>query len=91
MAAYCLDLVAGLVDGDPETAAVLLGHAGSIYERLSLQPEPFERETREEALEAARAQLSTEEFELAYADGQAMTLEQAVAYALEKTGARAIA
>jgi hypothetical protein len=48
--------------------------------------DPGERAGGEAALTAARAALGQEAIAQAWADGQAMTLEQAVAYALEEDG-----
>lgn len=69
----------------PERAARLLGAAQawrkSVGEDLSAWPYVLNDYARWE--DTARAQLDEEAFATAYAEGQAMTLEQAVKYALE--------
>ncbi|MEU6483852.1 BTAD domain-containing putative transcriptional regulator [Streptomyces sp. NPDC046887] len=60
------------------TAAVLLGAAEAQWPPEHLGS-PLERESRDEALAAARAALDEAEFDTAYAEGRRLTLEQAVA------------
>jgi hypothetical protein len=45
---------------------------------------PDDRRTFEDSLASARASWGDAEFERAWAEGKAMTIEQAVDYALEK-------
>jgi tetratricopeptide (TPR) repeat protein len=49
--------------------------------------EPAERRRYDDAVAAARAALGHEAFAAAWAQGQALTLEQAISYALEEDGA----
>jgi len=45
--------------------------------------EPLERRLYEAAMNSARAQFDAATFDALWAEGQAMTLEQAITYALE--------
>ena len=45
---------------------------------------PLERADYDQAIAAARAGLDEEAFAAAFAEGQAMTVQQAVAYALQE-------
>jgi tetratricopeptide (TPR) repeat protein len=83
--AWCL---AGLgsvaaLDEEPEHAARLWGAAESLRQTIGCRPAPAARATYERAIASARAQLGEEAFAAAWAAGRAMTLEQAIAYALE--------
>jgi predicted ATPase/DNA-binding XRE family transcriptional regulator len=83
--AWCL---AGLgsvavLAGEPERAARLWGAAGQLRQVIGCRPAPATRATYERAMTVARAQLGEEAFAAAWAAGQAMTVEQAIAYALE--------
>ena len=75
--------------GQPERAARLFGAVLPSAEATAPHGEPFypahQRELDRD-LAAARAQLDDTTWEAAWAEGQAMSLEQAVAYALEGTG-----
>jgi predicted ATPase len=67
--------------GQPERAARLLGAAAALGQPgQSLVPTEEMERTR--AVETLREQLDATAFERAYADGQSMTLEQAVDFAL---------
>ncbi len=72
---------------DFERSACLLGAAESIRESTGSRLKPFERTEPDESYEAAgrsgRDRLGDAAFESAYATGQAMTLQQAIAYAKE--------
>jgi hypothetical protein len=71
------------MEGDSERAARLLGAAGGQATPFSAPTDPASRADYERTLAAVRAGLSEEGFAAAWAEGQAMTLEQAVAYASE--------
>jgi non-specific serine/threonine protein kinase len=73
--------VAGLA-GQPERAARLFGAAQALRERLGTPRPPVERADYERNLDAVRAALDEDAFTAAWADGQAMTTEQAITYAL---------
>ena len=66
-------------------AARLLGAAEAQFEAIGAAMWPADRLEYERSVTAARAALSEEVFAAAWAEGRAMTLEQAVAYALEDT------
>ena len=59
--------------------------AAALREALGTPVQPVERRTFEPAVAAARASLGEEAFAAAWVEGRAMSLEQAIAYALEKT------
>jgi non-specific serine/threonine protein kinase len=69
----------------PKRAARLCGVVEALREAISSAyefPFPEERVRHERLIAAARAQLDDAAFDAAWATGQAMTLEQAIAYAL---------
>jgi len=68
--------------GQPERAARLLGAAEALREKRGLPAPPNYRPYCERWVAAARAQLGHNEFESAWAEGCAMTAEQAMALAL---------
>jgi tetratricopeptide (TPR) repeat protein len=70
--------------GQPERAARLLGASEAILEANGLLLPPLSRVIYERNVAAVRAQLDEARFRAAWAEGRAMTLEQAVAYALEQ-------
>ncbi|MDQ5852092.1 MAG: tetratricopeptide repeat protein, partial [Chloroflexota bacterium] len=88
--AYCLEglaAVAGALATAPEHgawAAWLFGAAEVLRERLGSPLYAAERAKYEEHVAAARAQLGEAAWEAAWAEGRAMPLEQAIAYALEE-------
>jgi hypothetical protein len=74
-----------------ERAAVLLGAAAALRPPLSLVGLPLslwvsvaEQEARERQITALRGALGEERFTAAWAQGQAMRDEQALAYALDE-------
>src|SRR5262249_12334285 len=88
----CLDSLAGVActQGQPARAARLFG-AGHAQRQVShdnlMRAWPIgARSDYERDIAAARAQLDEGIFTQAWAEGRAMTLEQAVAYALEGSG-----
>jgi predicted ATPase/class 3 adenylate cyclase len=85
--ALCLAGCAGLAEeqGHPERAAQLLGATSILLEALwdtSRFRDPIYQSDYERIIEAVRGALDEEAFEAAWAKGRAMTLEQAIAYAL---------
>ncbi|HEU5102666.1 MAG TPA: tetratricopeptide repeat protein, partial [Roseiflexaceae bacterium] len=83
--AWCL---AGLgsvaaLDEEPKRAARLWGAAEVLRMAIGCRPAPAARATYERALAVARAQLGDDAFAAAWVEGQAMTLEQAIAEALQ--------
>jgi predicted ATPase/DNA-binding SARP family transcriptional activator len=67
-----------------ERATRLLGVSDTRHKKWQNTRTPRERAERESAISAARRAMEEEAFALAWAAGQAMTLEQAVEYSLEE-------
>jgi len=72
--------------GDPVRAAQLCGASQALHESMGARLSAGERAYFEPHLAAARAWLDSTAWETAWAEGQAMTLEQAVEYALGARG-----
>ena len=70
--------------GNLEKAARLLGASDALLEAMGLFIQPGDRFEAERYESAVREQLDDATFEAAWAEGQAMSLEQAIAYALEE-------
>jgi predicted ATPase/DNA-binding CsgD family transcriptional regulator len=73
--------------GQPEWAARLLGAWEAALEHMVATPEPVDKAEHDRNIAAVRAQLDATTFTTAWALGRAMSLEQAVALALERTDA----
>ncbi|MFN8496646.1 MAG: adenylate/guanylate cyclase domain-containing protein [Anaerolineae bacterium] len=69
--------------GDPVRAARLLGAAEALRERVGVRMTGMERVEYDDDVAALRGQLPSAEFDAAWAAGRRMTLDDAVAYALE--------
>jgi non-specific serine/threonine protein kinase len=84
--AYCLLGLAGVAGEQvrPDRAARLWGAAEALREAIGMNLSPFDRShyRYENRLAAARSLISEEIWEAAWSEGRAMTLEQAVGYAL---------
>jgi hypothetical protein len=82
--AWCLEGLASVawVRRQPRRAARLFGAAEVLRQTFSVPLPPGERPAYERRLASARAQLDEATWLAAWAEGQAMTLEQAIAYAL---------
>jgi predicted ATPase/transcriptional regulator with XRE-family HTH domain len=74
---------AAALDEEPEHAARLWGAAERLRVAIGCRPAPAARATYERALAVARAQLGEEAFAAAWAGGRALTVEQAIAEALD--------
>jgi non-specific serine/threonine protein kinase len=74
-----------IAQGEPVRAVRLFGSAEALLEIGGGYLDPMDRVGYRESVAAARAQLGDDAF-AAWAEGRAMTLEQAVAYALNETG-----
>jgi hypothetical protein len=87
--AECLERFAMLAQrsGAPRWAAELFGVAAVLREEVTLPLPPSARAEYEHALKCARAALGEEAFAVAWAEGRAMSLEDAVARLLEPDGA----
>jgi predicted ATPase len=70
--------------GQPIRSARLWGAAEAIYESINTVFSPLERRLFGPYIATARARLDEEAWEAAWAEGRAMTTEQAVVYALER-------
>jgi hypothetical protein len=70
--------------GQPKRAPRLFGAAMALREAIGASLPPGERSTYERLIATARAQLDEATFAMAWTEGHVMTLEQAVAYALEE-------
>ena len=66
-------------------AVRLWARAAALREAMSTPIPAFERGDYQQALSAARSRLDESSFKTAWSEGQAMTLEHAIAYALEPT------
>jgi predicted ATPase/class 3 adenylate cyclase/Tfp pilus assembly protein PilF len=66
-----------------EEAAVILGAAARLFEGAEAVQEEVARDLREETLSVLHHNLAEEDFAAAWKRGGAMTLEQAVAYAVQ--------
>jgi hypothetical protein len=80
--AACLAVVAAR--DQPVGAARYFGAAEALRESLGVAIWPVRRALYDHALETVRAALDAEAFDVVWAEGRAMTLEQAVEYALER-------
>jgi hypothetical protein len=84
---YRIDLIDGLAkvaasQNLPRRALYLAGAAAAARARLGTTSSPIDREWLEAGLAPAHQALGESQSSLAYATGESMTLEQAVAYAL---------
>ena len=87
--ALCLTTLAGVIQavGDSAKAARLFGAAESLLQSLDAVLDSGGSLEYDGDLTATRTRLGEPAFKEARAEGQAMTFEQAVAYALSETGA----
>jgi tetratricopeptide (TPR) repeat protein len=72
--------------GEQERVARLFGAAEALRESVGYNQAPRERALRQPFLDAARSRLEEATWEAAWAEGRAMTFEDAIAYALEGAG-----
>jgi tetratricopeptide (TPR) repeat protein len=70
---------------DTERAARLLGAAEALRQSKTVPSMPWERRQCERAVAAVRGCLGERAFAAAWAEGQAMTVQQAVEYALQES------
>lgn len=73
---------------EPERAARLEGAEAALRKSLSLPVAPSDQAEGEETLARAKEALGEEDFTHAWDEGRAMTLEEAIAYALAEEPAR---
>lgn len=71
--------------GKPEQAARLFGAVESLVESIGMagRMNPSDQKEFDDYVTIVRAQLDDASFAAAWAEGRAMTMEQAIAYALE--------
>ena len=67
-----------------EPAVRLLGAAARILDELAFSLWPHDRARLEELVTALRASLGEDAFAAAWAEGEAVSLDEAVAYAMEE-------
>ncbi len=82
---WCLTGLAGVaaLEGQPRRAAQLWGAAEHLRASMGTRPAPAARVTRERLMAAVREQLGEAEFAAEWATGQSLTLQDAIALALE--------
>jgi predicted ATPase/class 3 adenylate cyclase len=85
--AYLLEEFAalGAAQGQASHSATLFGAAEALRETIQIVLFPVERVEVDKNIAAARAQLSEDEFNKAWAEGKAMTMEDAIKYTMEET------
>src|SRR5207244_11585866 len=89
MISLCYELAAIAVGQQEWTRAAWLFGAGEVlFRSLRYTPSPDPQEVYAPEIGASRTALGEAAFAAAWAQGQAMTLEQAVTYALEATQER---
>jgi tetratricopeptide (TPR) repeat protein len=76
-----------VADRQPEQAARLLGAAQALREASGAAMHPYQLAEYERSLESLRSQLDEATFAAQWTAGRAMTMEQAVVYALKETDA----
>jgi DNA-binding NarL/FixJ family response regulator/Flp pilus assembly protein TadD len=83
--AYCLAALAGLFGASKELerAAVLFSAAQALSNTISSHLDPADQVEYERNLAATQARMGQSEWDRAWVRGQALTLDEAVAYALE--------
>jgi hypothetical protein len=79
---YTLEAFAALIaaEGEPERAVRLYGGAEALRETIGIPLRPRYRPRYECEVEAARGKLDEERFRAAWAEGRAMSMEEAIAY-----------
>ncbi len=76
--------LAALQDGDPERATRLLAQADALRQKVATFSTPQEQSEFEHAVTSARTRLGDAAFDVAWSEGAALTLGEAVAYAREE-------
>jgi non-specific serine/threonine protein kinase len=86
MITYCLAGLGGVaaVRGDSTRAARLFGAVDELFRRMGTQFQLTDYQDFQRNLATARVQVDEETFKAAWEEGQKMTLEKAVEYALEE-------
>ena len=83
--AHQLECFAGIAitDEEPQHALKLFGGAEALRERIDSQMTDYERIEYNRSVAQLRAMLAEAEFNALWADGRAMTMEQAIQFALQ--------
>jgi len=83
--AYLIEEFAALsaAQGEVKQAVTLFGATEALREAIHIVPLPVERAEIDRNITTARAQLDEATFNAAWAEGRAMTMEQAIAYGLD--------
>lgn len=84
--AYCLSAIAGVYGAvrQPQRAAMLFSAAQVLFNTISSRLDPADLIEYERNLAATRLQLSPPDWGLAWEAGQRMSVDEAVAYALQR-------
>jgi non-specific serine/threonine protein kinase len=84
--AWCLECLAEVAaaQGRPQRGARLMGAAEGLLDAIGGSWPPYYVAGRERAMTVIRTALGDESSAAAWAEGRAMTLQQAIAYALEE-------
>ena len=88
--AECLEALAAIAftSGRSEPGARLCGHAAGLRDEIGSPLPPWERLRYDRRIASARASFGNDTaFDLAWQEGHAMTLEQAIEYALQEQSA----
>jgi non-specific serine/threonine protein kinase len=85
--AYCLEGFAKVAarQGNTKNATQLFGAADALRQAIGAPLDPAERAELDQDVIAARNQLGEKNFELTWAEGRVMTMEQAIEFALKET------
>ena len=75
-----------LAGGEPQRASRLFGAAAAARDDTGMQLSPTERATHDRAVADTAAAIGEAAFASAWAEGRAMSLQEAIAYALETVG-----
>jgi non-specific serine/threonine protein kinase len=75
--------VIAIAQAHPERAARLFGAAEGVCEAIGAPQPPVSRSERNRSVAAARAALDAAAFAVAWAEGRALSLEQAISFALK--------
>jgi hypothetical protein len=81
----CFALLA-ITDEEPERTIKLFGAAEALRERAQASMTDYERVEYDQAVARVRSMLTENAFNVLWAEGRAMTMEQAIALALEEKG-----
>jgi tetratricopeptide (TPR) repeat protein len=82
-AAIALAILAGptVEQGEARRAARLLGAAEAVFERMSVSLQPADQVEIDRSITQVRSELDPEELEQYWAEGRALSFEEAIAYA----------